>query len=349
MLASLKSATWDILAGSYLISGLPRIRHRGRAAILTYHRVVSGDMVERDHIQPGMYVLKETFDAHLTYLRRHFEIVSLDGLLDLWRTDSLKRDRAYCAITFDDGWRDNYQFAFPLLMKHGVPATIFLATDFIGTSRWFWPDQMMWLLAKTREQTTGEGDRKLVDMALAEAIGWGCEQGAGTHRESGWVIDPDAVIEMCKRLDPDTIQTLLDHLSRALHTELPARRVLLDWDEVREMAGKGLAFGSHSCSHRILTQILLAEVKQELADSKRRMCQEGITASPVFCYPNGNFNGEIQALAKESGYRAAVGCEIGLEGERPRDQFGLKRISLHEDSTASSALLAFTLSGLRGG
>ncbi len=72
--------------------------------------------------------------------------------------------------------------------------------------------------------------------------------------------------------------------------DLPTHRVLLNWDEAREMAGKGVAFGSHSWSRRIMTQISLAEVKKELIDSRQALLQQGIKAVPVFCYPNGNFN-----------------------------------------------------------
>ena len=164
---------------------------------------------------------------------------------------------------------------------------------------------------------------------------------------SGDPIDPDAVIEICKRVEVGRIHQIIDRLSRALHMDLPTHRVLLNWDEVREMAGKGVTFGSHSSSHRIMTQIPLSDVKSELIDSRQTMLKQGIKTSPVFCYPNGNFDRDIQELVKQSGYRAAVGCEVGLEGERPNDLFALKRISLHEDSSASAPLLALTLSGFR--
>jgi UDP-2,3-diacylglucosamine pyrophosphatase LpxH len=74
-------------------------------------------------------------------LCKRFTVLSLNELLERWRTDQLDASKAYCVITFDDGWQDNYQYAFPVLKHYGLPATIFLATDFIGTDRWFWPDQ----------------------------------------------------------------------------------------------------------------------------------------------------------------------------------------------------------------
>ena len=322
------------------------IRHRGRVVILTYHRVVSDHMVRDEHIQPGMYVRGQSFESHLTYLQKRFNIISLDELLDLWHTNRLKSHQSYCVITFDDGWRDNYQFAFPVLMKYRIPATIFLATEFIGTARWFWPDQIMLLLEKCGQHTTGAAERKAVSTILAETIGVTLSAADGIFRrvESGDPINSDAIIEFCKGVEVDRIHQIIDRLSRALHMDLPTHRVLLNWDEVREMAGKGVTFGSHSGSHRIMTRIPLSDVKTELIDSRRTMLEQGIKPVPVFCYPNGNFDRNIQELVRESGYLAAVGCEVGLEGDRPSDLFALKRVSLHEDGTASVPLLALAIS-----
>ena len=349
MAANLKATVWRTLAGLYFASGLDRVRHRGQVVILTYHRVVSDQMVQDEHIQAGMYVRGQSFEAHVTYLRKRFNIISLDELLDLWQTNRLKSHQSYCVITFDDGWKDNYQFAFPVLMKYRIPATIFLATDFIGTARWFWPDHMMLLLEKAREYASGSADRKDVSAILADTIGVTLSPADGMFRRVGSEdpIDPDAMIEVCKGVGVDRIQQMIDRLGRALHVDLPTQRVLLNWDEVREMAGKGVTFGSHSGSHRIMTQIPLSEVKTELIDSRTTMLEQGIKPVPVFCYPNGNFDRNIQKLVKESGYRAAVGCEVGSERDRPGDLFALKRISLHEDSSASVPLLAFALSGFR--
>jgi peptidoglycan/xylan/chitin deacetylase (PgdA/CDA1 family) len=349
VIPNLKATVWRILARLYVASGMGWIRHRGRVVILTYHRVVSDHMVLEEHIQPGMYVREQSFETHIAYLRKRFTIIPLDELLDLWRTNRLKSDRSYCVITFDDGWKDNYQFAFPVLMKHRIPATIFLATDFIGTTRWFWPDQMMLLLEKSRQHTTSAADRKAVSTILAETIGVTLSAADGIFRRvgSGGSIDLDAIIEICKGVEVGRVHQIINQLSRALHMDLPTHRVLLNWDEVREMAGKGMTFGSHSGSHRIMTQIPLSAVKTELIDSRKTMLEQGVKPVPVFCYPNGNFDRDIQELVRESGYLAAVGCEVGLERDRPNDLFALKRISVHEDSSASVPLLAFTLSGFR--
>jgi len=349
VIARLKAATWRALGGLYSVSGLSQFRHQGRVIVLTYHRVVPQKVVERQHIQPGMYVLEESFAAHLAYLRERFTILSLDELLDLWRTNQFKSDRSYCVITFDDGWRDNYQFAFPILRRYAVPATIFLATDFIGTTRWFWPDRMMLVLERARAQTSSPTTRHEVSAMLADMlrVRQSVDDGNFLSIKSGRPIDSGAIIELCKEVAVDEIEDLIDRLGRVLCLDGPAERVLLDWTEVREMAAQGVSFGSHSCSHRILTNIPLSDVSRELIESRNAMVQHGVMPSSAFCYPNGNFNPGIQELVRESGYRAAVGCEIGLEGDRPEDPYALKRVSLHEDSSSSDPLLALALSGIR--
>ncbi len=348
MIARLKAATWRTLGGLYSGSGLSQFRHQGRVIVLTYHRVVPQTVVERQHIQPGMYMLEESFAAHIAYLRERFTILALDDLLDLWRTNQFKRDQSYCVITFDDGWRDNYQFAFPILRRHVVPATIFLATDFIGTTRWFWPDRMMLVLERARTQRGDSITRDEVSAMLVDTVGVRqTTDGSFMSVKSGMSIDSSAIVELCKEVAVDEIEALIDRLGRVLDLNVSSERVLLDWTEVREMAAQGVSFGSHSCSHRILTNIPLSEVSRELIESRNMMLQQGIAPSSAFCYPNGNFNSDIQKLVEGGGYRAAVGCEIGLEGDCPDDLYALKRVSLHEDSSSSYSLLALALSGLR--
>ncbi|MDF0643642.1 MAG: polysaccharide deacetylase family protein [Nitrospira sp.] len=349
MLAEFKATTWKLLAKAYYYSGLAHVRNRGRVAIVTYHRVVPYDMVRAEHIQPGMYVRTESFESHAAYLREQFVVLPFAGLLERWRTDGLDSSKRYCVITFDDGWHDNYRYAFPVLKKYGLPATIFLATDYIGTSRWFWPDELAYVLGRAREQMMGEDFDKALMNVVAEMS---TPDGAATPAlrllvESDVSANSDRLIEKCKNLPPKTIAEFVRQLGQALGVRLPNVRVLLDWNEVKEMAKHNITFGAHSRSHQILTNIPLVEVEDELIESREALVRHDLAPVPVFCYPNGNFDREIQSLTKAAGYLGAVGCEVGLETGRPHDTFALKRISVHEDAAASDPLFALTLSGLR--
>ena len=112
------------------------------AAVLMYHRVLPQDAIVRDHVEPGMVVTPETFCATPRLadgrVSRSFRCTrSLRG-----RRAVLRFQPRACAITFDDGWRDNLEHALPALEQRGLPATIFVVTERVGSQGAFWPDEV---------------------------------------------------------------------------------------------------------------------------------------------------------------------------------------------------------------
>ena len=110
-----------------------------------YHRVLADESVPPG-IDPGMYVTRTTFERHLEYLAAHHDVVTLDDLRE-WLLARRQFSRIPCVVTFDDGWRDNYEVAFPLLQQYGLPATIFLITDKIAS-----PEMVSWEQVHEMEQ-----------------------------------------------------------------------------------------------------------------------------------------------------------------------------------------------------
>ena len=103
-----------------------------RLLVLMYHRVLPDDHPDRLTEQPGMFVSPRTLDLHLATLRRYFELVHLDDWLKR-AASGAELPRLSCALTFDDGWRDNYEYGFPVLQRYQAPATIFLVSGSIAT------------------------------------------------------------------------------------------------------------------------------------------------------------------------------------------------------------------------
>lgn len=311
---------------------------KGKVSILTYHRVLSHSELSTQYVQPGMYVSVDVFDRQLQFLKRHCTVLSFADLLAMWATRQWDITQRYCVVTFDDGWLDNYRHAFPLLKRYGIPATIFLPTDYIGTDQWFWPDRISWLWPRWNKQSGAEQHR--VWSAVSTQHAW-C-QGLEQALMGG---DIESLLEGCKPHSYDRIDHFVQSWADALGVLLPSERQVMNWDEVNEMSQSGIFFGSHSMTHKILTTVSDEELLQEVQGSWDALRRRVVRALPVFCYPNGNWNERIGRAVEVAGYEAAVTTEFGYETGVPGNLYALKRINMHEAVTCSDALLGFHLAG----
>lgn len=345
-LAGIKQQVWQAVAAGYHLTGRSRARNRGRLAILTYHRVLTAEELQTEVVQPGMYVRADAFRMQMEHLRANFDVLTFPEVLRRWETGSWSEDRAACVITFDDGWLDNYHHAVPILNALDLPATIFLPTDFIGTSRRFWPEQVAGLLrtAAASASTAGAEIYHAIHGGLRGAWPDGATRPFPTEISAA---ASDDVIDACKQLDAQALESLIAQLCERFGVGGPTTRTVMDWEEVRRMSAQGIAFGSHSCSHRLLDSLSDADCHHEAVDSLQVLRQHGAATVPVFCYPNGNYNATVQGAVRAAGYQAAVSCRTGLEGAQPSDLFALKRISLHHDISATRALFSMAIAGLR--
>lgn len=309
---------------------------RGKVVILTYHRVVSKKELDVEHIQPGMYVTAETFAMQMEFIKQNFSVISLAELLLLWSKESWNAKQRYCVVTFDDGWLDNYAYALPVLRRHALPATVFLPTAFVGTDRWFWPEQLSWLCRQSalREET----ERRHLAGMLQKEYPWVDAQAL----QAG---DVDAMIEGCKTAEQNQIDSLIAGWTEWIGVVPPRDRCVINWEEAKEMSAAGVSFGSHSATHRILTHLDSDEVFREVDGSWKALREKPITTVPVFCYPNGDWSAEVGQSVEAAGYAAATTTEFGYEDRAPLHRFGLKRISIHNDVTYTPKLFAFHLAG----
>ena len=285
-----------------------------------YHRVLPDRVNPFCHVQPGMYVSTSVFERHLVFLRDHFEVVFLEDLLH--RAITGKSLSGLCAVTFDDGWRDNFSEAFPLLQRYSVPATIFLATGFVGTQRLFWPEELCSCLGRVELQQLTAEDAPSSLQHLGQLM---------IRLEDG---DRDIFLDGCiaalKGFSPQARREVMFRLA-GLAGEQPIQRQMLSWDEARAMAAGGLvAFGSHTVNHELLDQLEPNTARKEIAGSCAII--EGELGAPVrlFAYPNGNHTGLIRTLLAELGLHGAVTTKRGLVGHRV-STLEIPRIAMHED------------------
>ena len=305
---------------------------RPRLLVLMYHRVLPANHPERAGEQPGMYVSPETLAMHLRVLQRHFAIVHLDE----WLRSTAAGEpvpRLACALTFDDGWRDNFQYAFPVLRAAAAPATIYLLSDLVGTRYSFWPNRLARLLGNAANKDIYPSWPAWLREVLINTVG------AGALPLSMARID--AVIDQCKRLYTDgALAKMLDGVDSRGNAG-GAERDLLNWEEAREMAASGLIrFGSHTRHHiRLDTRAPQDVLESEIRDSRAGIEQRLGTPVSSFCYPNGDHCPAAVALVRAS-YLSAVTTRKGWNSPSS-DPHLLNRVGVHDDvSSTAAAFLA---------
>ena len=245
-----------------------------------------------------------------------------------------------CVLTFDDGWRDFYQYAYPILRSHEAPATVFLPTDFIGTDRWFWTDRIGLLLYRIAQSHDLEKCESLFsDSLLRDLVSM-----RGTHETR-----LEKAIALLKPYRIEKIDEVLLELSTTLREDsTPASRAFLSWEEVQEMYRSGLVcFGSHTAGHPILTTLAEEQVQYELRRSMDDLIAHKVTDTNFisFCYPNGSFSERLSEMVREAGYHLAVTTQHGWH-RRGANAYTIRRISVHQDITSTEAMFALRIANI---
>lgn len=312
-----------------------RLRPHPSLLVLMYHRVLPVGHADRAIEQPGMYVSPETLDMHLQVLKRHMTIVHLDEWLLAAASGGALPSLA-CAITFDDGWQDNFEHAFPILRRNAAPATIFLVSGMIGTLREFWPNRLARLLSRLPFGAP-------LPQRLATVLAPVLEHARVAGR---WTLsDLDRAVVLTKQLAEGEIEDLLAAAQHGLGLD-GTRRAVLNEAELGIMAASGLVrFGSHTRNHcRFRGELAAATLEQEIAGSRADIASRvGAAAVDVFCYPNGDTTPAAIEVVRRN-YMAAVTTRQGWY-RAGADRFLMHRVGLHEDISSRPQGFMARLSG----
>jgi peptidoglycan/xylan/chitin deacetylase (PgdA/CDA1 family) len=297
--------------------------------ILAYHRVVPKDYEGISIIQAGMYVTVETFEKHMAFISRNFRSMRLEDLIH----DPIPRNA--CIVTFDDGWADNYTYAYPILKKYRIPATIFLSTSMIGSNSWPWPDRIAYYMHAVPSED-------FLDTFRTILMKIGLEFSALNLKSHDKEIILEQVINSVKKMDNQKIISVMGELDQIMihqKEHLLQSRPWLTWNEIMEMGSGDISFGSHTHNHVILDGIPLQQAREEIGHSKKILSER--TGKPVFSfsYPNGDYNSDLMRVVKESGYSIAVTTRRGFLGDSD-NLFTLRRLMIHDDMTSTIPMLA---------
>ena len=291
-----------------LLLGLASGRgHHRRLSILIFHRVFS----ERDDLFPGEPDATR-FDALMAHVRRRFNVLPLaDGIARLRRKALPTRA---LAVTFDDGYADNLAVAAPILRRHGVPATVFVATSFLDGGC-MWNDMVC---EACRRTTHAELDLELIGLGR-HAVG-------DIHGRRSLI---QRLLDQLKYEALDRRDAMSRTISEAAGVPVPTD-LMLDGAALRELVDYGIDVGAHTRRHPILAQTPDALAWTEITEG--RMELESILGRPVnlFAYPNGkpdqDYTGEHVRMVREAGFDAAMSTAWGAASPSS-DMFQLPRFT----------------------
>ncbi len=309
-----------------------------RLVVLMYHRVLPAQDERMQDEEPGMVVTPETFALHLQVLQQRFDIMHLTEWLQR-RQQGLALPQRACAITFDDGWLDNYQFAFPLLKQYQLPATIFLVSDMVDTKRNFWPERLAELLRVTASQHSELWDAQAYRWLRELRTDFGFGQTPPSREQLFELFD------QAKRLSDDELHARIDAMQGSSESLPAPNAAVVNWSQVAEMADSSLVdFGSHTCDHiRLTDKISQAVIERQIVASKARIAEASNKAVELFCYPNGDFNAAALSITRAH-YSGAVTTAKGWNSMET-DAHLLNRIGVHEDISADETAFLARLSG----
>lgn len=291
-MSQIKKTVREVFSKFVFYTGLFRLFRflkKNEVVILNYHNIQGND-----------------FERHIVELLKHYKIISLEECVDCLKG---RNDIEYgIVITFDDGYESFYSDIFPLLKEYKIPAAVFLATNFVGSSMLFWFD-LLEIIAEEKSEKIFQKFPELRNSAF------------------------DSIAEYFKKLDEEKRAEIILELSGKREEEIyesvkSGKYKILNWTQVKEMHESGLVnFGAHTLSHPILSRVSSAKAQKEISESKSTIEKNLQTPVRHFAYPNGDssdFNQSVIDIIRKEGFDCALttingNCRIG------GDLFTLKR------------------------
>ena len=270
-----------------------------RLTVLAYHRIGYVDEARRNSYATNISASPDMFDRQLRYVARHFNVIDL-ATLHRWVVDEAPLPPRPLLITFDDGYRDNYEYAYPLLRRYGLPATIFLITAQLESTSLPWWDECAFYFARTRQEQIH--------------LPSGRQYHLRTGRERAVALD--RLIGSLKALPERARRQQIQAVRKALAVEEAPENhdLFMTWDQVRQVVANGIACQPHTLTHPILAQLNEAEMRHQLEASRRCVESQTHQAVVAFAYPNGrssDYNATTLDILRKTGYRLAFTMQRG--------------------------------------
>jgi len=279
--------------------------------ILMYHRFSRAPAPDR--------VSEVQFEQQLCFLNAHCTVISMQELV-LGLSYGRKWQPGTVVVTIDDGYRDVYEIAFPLIQRYQVPFTIFITSGFAEGRLWHWPDKLHYMLSMIERRT----NTVRLNGVAVELGGPG-----GLSGRAAWHL----VADYCFKLSEEDCQEFVREMSSQLRIPVPdappERYASVSWDEIRRMCHAGIQIGAHSVTHARLAPLPTERIRYELVESKRMIESRIDRECSSFAYPYGGPEDQTEiahALVREAGYSA--GCVAYFDAKLLEDRFALRRFGV---------------------
>jgi peptidoglycan/xylan/chitin deacetylase (PgdA/CDA1 family) len=297
-----------------------RFINRKKIVIVMYHGVLKENMPV-----PCWWQLPwGQFKWQLEYLKKNYTVMHLQEVMQKVRQREALPDNA-AVITFDDGFKNNYSAAYPLLKELNLPATIFLTTDFIGTNRLLWPDELFMLFLETK---VNKIDLSTFGLRVFDLT-------TKTNKQEAL----HTIGEHLKRLKLNEKKEMTSYIKGSLSAQTAPTSYsdnfkLLSWDEVDLMDKSGLIhWGAHTCTHEILSNLDDRTLNEEIKNSCAQINK--YNQKLLFAYPNGrkqDFDIRAKIILKQLDALCSLTTLSGLN-PYSQDPYELKRVGIGHDTT----------------
>src|ERR1051326_6905225 len=275
--STLRARVKAFWAGFLRVSGMLWLARkwvqRHGSIVLTFHRVLTDSELQQTASLGGMIVRRQTFADFLKYASQHCEFADLQHGPE-WKSDG----KLKLAVTFDDGWADNAESAYPIASQYQVPLVIFIVPEKTGTALPFWPERTAAAFDRipesNRARRTDFIQRSIEELKVLRV----------EERESriNQMLGSGGGLELSNTVDKT-----------------------MTWEQIAELHAGGVTFGSHTSTHEILTTIPAAQAKQEIACSREAIQQKLGASCHLFSYPNGDCSQQVRDLVAQAGYEFA--------------------------------------------
>jgi len=258
------------------------------------------------------------FERCIKYINAHYTVVLFEDLIFSQKRYTNKK---FATIMFDDGYKDNMDYARAILDRYMCKASFYVVTDCIDKNIPTWTH-----ILEHRFQHTNISELDLNFDFLPEELK--IKELSTKENRIQYVLKLKPFL---KKLSHENRSLVLDKITRAF-SDIQIPKLMMTWDDLRALRNDGHYVGSHTATHLMLgTMQDESEIKYELEHAYNRIQEEMGYAPCTISYPIGSFNERVKQLSKDVGYKAGLAVKQHIFDPAKEDIFEISRIELYND------------------